>query len=111
MKIPAGTIVIFDEQAYRIMDDKAYPLLSWSAVESWAQPLVTVEDLDFPVSSAKLGFRPTSVLLCNDQYYYIEGIKKRLISSDFWELGFNKFESIEVSTEELDFHPNGENLD
>lgn len=111
MKCPIGTLVVFDEQVYRIAD-KAYPLLSWRAVESWGQPLITVEHLDLEVSSARVGFRPTSIIRYFDEFYYIEGNKKRLIvGSAFWDLGFNKFEAIEVSEIEINFHPSGENLE
>lgn len=111
MNFPLGTLVVLEDQVYRI-GDKAYPLLSWRAVESWGQPIIVVQGLDLETSAARIGFRPTSILTYSNDYYFIEGNRKRLIASpDFWELGFNKFEAIEVSKSELDFHPDGDNLE
>ena len=112
MKFPNGTIFLYDESFYRVIENKIHPIISDRAVYSWAQPVLVSEFIfDYEESSAKIGFRPTSILLFDSSYYYIDGIKKRHIATpEFWELGFNKFEAIEVSKDELDFHKDGPDL-
>lgn len=109
---PNGTLVTYENTVYRISDSKLIELISWRAALSWNQPFVPLHsDLDFDKSSAKLGFRPTTMIKYAEQYYIIEANKRRLVASpDFWDLGFNKFEAIEVSKEELEFHKIGEDL-
>ena len=111
MKYPNGVLVEHDEQIYRVSDDKLYPLASWRAVLSWGQPIVSADFVyDYEISETKIGFRPTSVIQSVDgKSYFIDGNKKRYISTpDFWDLGFNEFESIKVSDEELAIHKDGE---
>lgn len=116
LKYPNGILVEKGGWVYRVANDTLIPLSSWRAVESWQQPiLVGEEDLldGYTVSSAKLGFRPASVVesFTTGKKYFIEGTVKRLISNpDFWELGFNEWENLICSDDEINFHADGEPL-
>lgn len=114
LEYPDGVLVEDDEQIYRVSGKSLIPLISWSAVVSWGQPiLVAQKDIisDYVISPAVLGFRPGSVLesFTTGQKYFIADGKKRLITNPaFWELGFNDFETILVSDAELEIHKDGE---
>lgn len=111
MKFPSGVLVHFDDKFYRVSDSKLHEIISWNAVMSWGQAILVSDFIfDYEVSEAKIGFRPTSLLKGMDnRFYFIEGNKRRIVSTpEFWELGFNEFEAILVSDEELNFHKEGE---
>ena len=112
MRYPNGVLIEHDQIIYKVSGDKLHPLLSWRAALSWHQPIVPAEIIyDYEISTARLGFRSTTLVqsVVSGSVYFIDGSKKRLIATpDFWELGFNKFEIIVVSQEELDFHIDGE---
>lgn len=114
MKFPNRVLIEHDEQVYIVIDNWLHPLLSWRAAVSWHQPIVHAEYIyDYDIASTRIGFRPTSIIesVIDGKSYFIEGIKKRLITTpDFWDLGFNKFENIVVSQEELDFHKDGQDI-
>ncbi len=114
MKFPNGVLVEHDQIIYRVSENILHPLLSWRATVSWGQPILPAEFIyDYEVSPLRIGFRPTSILqsTVDGKYYFIEGNKKRLITTpDFWDLGFDEFEVLVVSQEELEFHKNGEDI-
>jgi hypothetical protein len=114
MKFPNGCLVENNQQVYKVLDGWLYPMLSWRAVCSWGQPVIHAEYIyDYEVSESRVGFRPCSIIesVIDGKAFYIEGMKKRLITTpDFWELGFNPYENIIVSQEELDFHKNGQDI-
>ena len=114
MKYPNGVLIEHDQLIYRVSGNTLNPLLSWRAAVSWGQPILPAEIIyDYEVSTLKLGFRPTTIIqsVVDGRCYFIEGNKKRLITTpDFWDLGFEKYEIVVVSQEELDFHKNAEDI-
>lgn len=110
MDLPNGILVEFGGWIYRVSKGTTlYPLLSWRAVESWSQPIISIDTLDqeVVVAESRIGFRPGSLLKATSdgKFYFIDGGGKRLVSTpDFWELGFQKSTAIEVSDVELNFH-------
>lgn len=114
MKFPNGVLVENDQLIYRVSGNTLHPLLSWRAAVSWGQPIIQAEYIyDYELSELKIGFRPTTIVqsVVDGKIYFIEGNKKRLITTpDFWDLGFNEFEIIIVSQDELEFHKNAEDI-
>jgi hypothetical protein len=114
MKFPNGVLVEYDQKVYKVLDGWLYPMLSWRAVCSWGQSIVHAEFIyDYELSESRVGFRPCSIIrsVIDGKSYFIEGTKKRLITTpDFWDLGFNDYEIIVVSQEELDFHKDGQDI-
>jgi hypothetical protein len=114
MKYPVGILVDYDGLICRTSDDTLYPLISWEAALSWGQPILPGNQsvLDaYEVSTSKIGFRPGSVIrsAMTDKTYFIEGPQKRLIISvDFWNLGFNDFETQVVAEDDILWHEDGE---
>lgn len=107
---PNGVLVEHDGMVYRVSNDTLHPLISWNAVLSWGQFILPIESLDdYTVSEAKIGFRPGSILKCGKDLYFIDGARRvKLTRKQFNEYGFNEFELIEITEEELGFHKEAE---
>ena len=114
MLYPDGLVLEYDDQVYRINGNTLLPFVSWNAACSWGQPIIVadeeiIED-NYDVSRQKLGFRPGAVVRSKDgKFYYIEKSKKRELSDHAFRLiGFNAFEVLDATDEELAFHPTGD---
>lgn len=118
IKYPKWTFAKVDDSYWLILEKTKKQFISERAFKSWGKlaVLATNESLSGYKNWGKIGFAPGSMIrsMSGDTWFItgnqpLEAERRLITTPDFYEkLGFNPYNAIIVSMNEINFHPEGE---